>query len=180
MQKTQPVGNPPTEPAEDVRIEVARVEDIPSLQVAAANCWWATYADIFTNEFIQRFLTRAYSVESMERALTNRRTHFIVAKREDEVVAFSQTGPPTHPHEALPGCGELYRLYVTPTWQRRGLGRRLLADVEGWLSAQGFARYGCYVHARNDRAKLFYAQFNFTRLPERDLDDEWYLVKELG
>lgn len=59
------------------------------------------------------------------------------------------------------------------------MGRQLLGVAEDWLAAQGYMRYGCYVHAHNERGKAFYWQMGFNRRPLRDLEDEWYLVKEL-
>lgn len=145
--------------------------------------WRATYQAIFEPELIERFLAHAYSTASLERAFQDTRTHFLVAKSgaeiEAEVAAFCQVGPPSHPEGAPPACGELYRLYVRPNHQRRGLGRQLLGIAEDWLGAQGYARYGCYVHAHNERGKAFYWQMGFNHRSLRDLDDEWYLVKEL-
>ncbi len=161
----------------------AQPHDIPSLQEAANVSWRATYQAIFEPELIERFLAHAYSTASLERAFQDTRTHFLVAKSgaeiEAEVAAFCQVGPPSHPEGAPPACGELYRLYVRPNHQRRGLGRQLLGIAEDWLGAQGYARYGCYVHAHNERGKAFYWQMGFNHRSLRDLDDEWYLVKEL-
>jgi ribosomal protein S18 acetylase RimI-like enzyme len=184
MQRTEPAGQRPAQLTDhsvhDIRVARAQPGDIVSLQAAAEASWRATYGDLFTAEFIDHFLARAYSAESLERAFQNRRTYFVVAKVAGEVVAFSQVGPPSHVEDAPPACGELYRLYVRSEWQRRGLGRRLLGVVEDWLAGQRYARYGCYVHARNEQGKAFYWQMGFNRLSRRDLEDEWYLIKELG
>lgn len=170
-------------PDRDYWITLAQPHDIPSLQEAAAASWRAAYRDIFDEEFVERFLAQAYNAASLERAFQDPRTHFLVAKNSAEagaeVVAFCQVGPPSHPEGAPPACGELYRLYVRPNYQRQGIGRRLLGVAEDWLAAQGYERYGCYVHARNQRGKAFYWQMGFNHRPLRDLHDEWYLVKEL-
>jgi GNAT superfamily N-acetyltransferase len=74
---------------------------------------------------------------------------------------------------------DLYRLYLLPTWQRQGIGSRLLVELEAWLRSQGYLLYGAYVHERNEPAKEFYACQGFVHKPECDIQDEWYLVKQL-
>jgi len=183
MQRSHSAGSLSAFEDDGYWVGLAQPSDIPSLQEAAAVSWRATYRDIFEPEFVERFLAHAYSAVGLERAFQDSRTHFLVVRngreRGAEVAAFCQVGPPSHPEDAPPSCGELYRLYVRPNHQRRGLGRRLLCIVEDWLAAQGYARYGCYVHARNERGKAFYWQMGFNRRPLHDLEDEWYLVKEL-
>jgi ribosomal protein S18 acetylase RimI-like enzyme len=187
MQQIRPAGQEPAQPSNHYRMAIAQPSDIPSLQEAAGVSWRATYAGIFTPEFIDRFLAQAYSTESLERALHNPRTQFVVAKQgaagsgeeSETVIGFCQAGPPSHAEHAPPQGGELYRLYVRPEWQRRGIGSRLLLGAEAWLAVQGYVRYGVYVHARNEQGKAFYWQMGFDRLRSGDLDDEWYLVKEL-
>ena len=34
-------------------------------------------------------------------------------------------------------CGYIDQMFVLPPWRRRGLGRRLLAALEGWLAGEG-------------------------------------------
>jgi GNAT superfamily N-acetyltransferase len=182
MQQIRPAGHGPAPLSGGFRIALAQAGDIPSLQEAAGASWRATYNGIFTPEFIERFLAQAYSPESLERALQNSRTQFLVAKAEDqsaEVIGYCQVGPPSHVERAPAGCGELYRLYIRPEWQRQGIGSRLLAEVEAWLAERGYERYGAYVHAANEQGKAFYARRGFARHPQGDLDDEWYLVKEI-
>ena len=196
MRLIQPDGTEPRFPGDQTNsyyVASAELRDIPSLQEAAGVSWRATYGGIFTPQFIEHFLAQAYSAEGLARALQSPRSHFLVARamtpgegRQDEqqngqpVIAFCQVGPPSHADQAPPACGELYRLYVRPEWQRRGIGSRLLAEAEVWLSRQGYARYGAYVHAANEVGKAFYRRQGFVRRPEADLDDEWYLVKEMG
>jgi ribosomal protein S18 acetylase RimI-like enzyme len=183
MQRSHSAGMPPASHEDGYWISLAQPHDIASLQEAAAVSWRATYETIFEPEFIERFLAHAYSAASLERAFQDARTHFLVAKlsaaRNAEVMAFCQVGPPSHPEDVPPACGELYRLYVRPVYQRRGIGRQLLGIAEDWLAAQGYLRYGCYVHAHNERGKAFYWQMGFDRRPLRNMEDEWYLVKEL-
>jgi len=183
MQRSHSAGMSPASHENGYWISLAQPGDIPSLQEAASVSWRATYQAIFDPEFIERFLAQAYSAASLERAFQDARTHFLVARihagPEADVLAFCQVGPPSQPEGAPPACGELYRLYVRPDYQRCGIGRRLLGVAEDWLAGQAYLRYGCYVHARNERGKAFYWQMGFNRRPLHDLEDEWYLVKEL-
>lgn len=151
------------------------------MRALADVCWRATYGDIFTEEFIADFLVRAYSEVGLRYAITNPANCFLVVKHADTLVGFAQLGPAFHA-----GRGpeltkvDLYRLYLHPMHQRRGLGRRLLRVVEAWTQAAGYDRYGCVVHRQNTPARAFYASQGFVHHPERDTNDELYLVKMLA
>ena len=167
------------------QIEVAQGEDIVALQVAAEASWRATYASIFTPDFITRFLARAYSVESLRRTIQSPNSCFLVVKCETAqckatVLGFGQVGSGQPRRDGKPVApAELYRLYVVPSQQRQGLGSRLLAELEAWLLAQGYDHYACYVHARNELGKAFYQRQGFVHTPASDFEDEWYMVKGL-
>ncbi len=173
----EPAALPHSDP---VLIEVAQLQDIPALQATAAASWWATYGALMSASFIENFLSRAYRADTLALQLTDGRSRFLVVKAENAVVGFGQVGPTLPRRGNAPVApADLYRLYLLPEWQRRGIGAMLLAHLESWLCDQGYAYYGAYVHERNEPAKEFYKRQDFVRLPECDVTDEWYLVKTL-
>lgn len=166
--------------SESTTIAVAQAQDIPALQATAAASWWATYGDYLSAAFIEDFLARAYNKRSLLAQIAKPNSCFLVVKSSEETVGFGQVGPAMPRRDAAPVApADLYRLYLLPAWQGRGIGSRLLAQLEAWLCEQGYATYGAYVHVRNQPAQRFYARQGFVRKPECDVSDEWYLVKSL-
>lgn len=174
----RPADSPP-EPAPPYRMRPARLDDVAALQATAATCWYATYGEIYTPVFIANFLARAYTPAGLRHAIQDAASCFLVVAREDELVGFGQVGPAFHAGDGPQlAPNDLYRLYLLPEYQRQGLGSCLLGGLEAWLREQGADCYGCYVHARNEIGKTFYARKGFIRQPIRDSADEWYLLKK--
>jgi GNAT superfamily N-acetyltransferase len=168
-------------PCKAVTIIPAQAEDVAALQATAAACWWATYRALLPAEFIEKFLARAYNERVLLKEIAATQSRFLVAKHGDALIGFGQVGPSLPRRDLAPVApADLHRLYLLPQWQRQGIGAQLLGELEGWLRAQGHAYYGAYVLASNAPAKHFYLRQGFTHKPECDVQDEWYLVKQLG
>lgn len=164
----------------DYLIRVARQADLPAIQTTAAASWRATYGTYMQPTFIENFLARAYSLDVLGLHVSDPKSRFLVVEAGSEVVGFGQVGPALPRRDDAPVApADLFRLYLLPDWQRRGIGRVLLGKLEGWLRAQGYSRYGAYVHVRNEPAKSFYQSRGFIHVPDCDVHDEWYLIKEL-
>ena len=161
-------------------IVVAQAEDVPALQAAAAASWWATYKDLLSADFIEKFLAHSYNERVLLKEIAGAQSRFLVAKQGDALIGFGQVGPALPRRDPAPVApADLHRLYLLPQWQRQGIGAQLLGEMEGWLREQGYPVYGAYVLASNEPAKHFYLRQGFTHKPECDVQDEWYLVKRL-
>lgn len=167
-------------PNEAVHIIAAQLEDIPALQATAAASWWATYDGLLSPSFIESFLAHAYSNGRLRAQVSDPNSYFLVVKSADALIGFGQVGPAMARRDHAPVApADLHRLYLLPAWQRRGIGSRLLTELEAWLRQRAYPYYGAYVHERNEPAKRFYARQGFVHKPECDVQGEWYLVKQL-
>lgn len=155
-----------------ITIELASEADIAGIQLAAAEAWRAAYSGIYSSDFIESFVGRAYSQESLRRIVQSTRSVFVVARSEGEVVGFSHAG-------YGPRMAELYRVYLRPRWWGSEVADKLLQRTEEWMHAEGYAGYGCYVHSRNVEGRRFYERQDFRRLPEYDEGDEQFWWKDL-
>ncbi len=158
--------------AAEIRIAPATESDIAGIQLAAAQSWRAAYAEIFTSDFIESFVGRAYSTDSLRRVIHSTQSIFLVAREESEIIGFSHAG-------FGPRGAELYRIYLRPAWWGSGVGDLLLAHTETWLREEGYEGYGCYVHQRNRVGQRFYARHRFVRIDVPDEGDNDYLWKAL-
>jgi GNAT superfamily N-acetyltransferase len=166
--------NPEPLQAEPSAFEIAQATeaDIPGIQYAAAESWRATYRTIYTPDFIEAFIGRAYSTESLRRVIESTRSVLMVAREEGSVVGFSHAG-------YGPRGGELYRIYLRPAWWGSGVGDLLLQHTEQWLRDEGYLGYGCFVHRQNQVGRSFYDQHAFRHLAEHDEGDNLFLWKDL-
>ena len=71
------------------------------------------------------------------------------------------TGPLT-PAGRTGEVGELYALYLLPTWWSAGVGRALMTSVLDALRGDRYRRVVLWVLADNARARLFYGRAGFT------------------
>jgi GNAT superfamily N-acetyltransferase len=160
-----------------VTVRAAQQADGPVIQAVAAQSWRATYGQIYSQEYIDRFLAGAYGADALRRSIGDDRSLFLVAGDDDEqLVGFCQIGVGGDHQNCTP---TLHRLYVLPTHWRQGIGGALLAVAEDWLKQRGATGYNCFVHSQNEVGKVFYLKAGFVHNPAHDHDDEWYLWKEV-
>ncbi len=153
-------------------VALAVEADIPGIQFAAAESWRTAYREIYSPDYIEAFIGRAYSAESLRRVIGSTQSVFVVAREEGSVVGFSHAG-------YGPRGAELYRIYLRPAWWGSGVGDLLLQRTELWLRDEGYPGYGCFVHAENQVGRRFYAKHAFRHLAEHDDGQHQFLWKEL-
>lgn len=88
---------------------------------------------------------------------------YLIGEIEGEVVSFVTAHTAESPHH--PGrYGIILAMAVSEAHQRQGLGRQLLAAVEGWFREQGclYVRVTSAAH-RTDTAHRFYPSLGYTQ-----------------
>ena len=150
-----------------VSVRDAEPADAEAIARVARASWTDTYAGIFEADFIDRFLTENYAVESLragaERAAAHDDSHFLVAEREGEVIAFAQYGVGQR-------GPELFRIYADPAHYGTGAGSALLAELHARLAGR-VASYVLDVHSRNERGRAFYDRNGFVVVGGGDTPD---------
>jgi [ribosomal protein S5]-alanine N-acetyltransferase len=135
----------------------ARPEDAGAISAVAHAGWHETYRDIFTVEYIERFLAAAYDPDRLRhvvaRAAERDDEHFLVAERGGEVIAYAHYGRGEH-------GPELFRIYAHPAHYGSGAGHALLEELHRRLERR-VERYGLDVHAQNSRGRAFYRRHGF-------------------
>ena len=138
-----------------VTVRDARPEDVADISRVANASWRDTYRDIFEPDFIDEFLATHYSREALaqavERAASRDDTHFLVAEREGQVVAYANYG-------SGPDGPALWRIYAHPDHNGTGAGSALLDELESRLDVDA---YQLDVHSRNERGRAFYDRRGF-------------------
>lgn len=102
-------------------------------------------------------LTRPWNdpVADFDFALSGPASAVLVLREDARVVGSAMVGHDGH-------RGGLYYLAVDPARQGRGLGRRLMAEVEGWLRARGVPKLNLLVRKDNATVIGFYEALGYT------------------
>ncbi|MEW8978543.1 MAG: GNAT family N-acetyltransferase [Symbiobacterium sp.] len=145
----------------------AAPEDAPAIAAVARITWADTYRGIIPAEIQQAVLPQWYAEDRLARAAGNPESAFFVAEGEGgQVVGFAQAGP-----RKEAGDAELWRIYVLPEHQRRGIGRKLLQACLETLRARGpVNRLFVQVEAENQIGRRAYERLGFHYV--REYDDE--------
>lgn len=132
--------------------------DFTALAELARHCWHDTYRGLLSDDYIEAFVRRAYSRETLTYHYRRADSSFWVAEdSQGKLVGFTQsttTGP-----TAL-----LVRLYVAPGYQHQGIGRALWRLVRRNLERSGAKTCALTVLQTNTRALHFYERLGFERV----------------
>lgn len=79
---------------------------------------------------------------------------WLVCERDGDIVGIGGACAPTH--ASFAGRGEVRFLYLEPSCQRRGLGRRFLSGLAGHLIRRGYQGVALSVVDGNTPARAFY------------------------
>jgi len=109
---------------------------------------------------------------------TSPRTCLYVALDEAGAIAGLAMGGPAD-EDPTGHTGEVGALYVLPSHQERGLGRRLVQAVAAHLARHGMTalRIGCL--AANAPARRFYEALGGVVVGEREVDEEGFMLPEV-
>ena len=146
------------------------VADIPGFRALGEAVVPPTYGPIDA-AYAQRMLDEWWVPEVFEKSLA-RNTH-LVADVDGEVVALANLGRVSQSYRDFPyvtGDREvMWKLYVHPDHQGRGIGRRLLAEIEARVEGD---ELWLEVVDGNDRAYAFYRAHGFEEV-ERIAGGPW-------
>jgi ribosomal protein S18 acetylase RimI-like enzyme len=164
-----------------VTVRPGTLADVPAFRALGEAVVPPTYGPIDA-AYARRMLDEWWVPEVFETSLA--RNPHLVAEVDGEVVALANLGRLSQSYRDFPhvsGDREvMWKLYVHPDHHGRGIGSRLLADVEAMVEGD---ELWLEVVDGNDQAFDFYRTRGFEEV-ERVTDDEWpddvWLCKRLG
>ncbi|AKZ64405.1 acetyltransferase [Herbaspirillum hiltneri N3] len=160
-----------------VTVRRATVGDAALIAQVRIDSWRAAYRGLIPDAYLDgmkvedstRMWTRVLSAAS-DAACT------FVAELDGELVGFA--AGITLAERKLDFDAELTALYVLPSAQRAGIGRRLLTEVAATLGAAGAPNMLVWVLAQNKKARDFYAHLDAQLLAEQTFKwDELDLIE---
>ncbi len=157
----------------DLIIRQLQESDADKIHSIALEAWQFTYQNIFEQTFIEEYVNRNYSKESIISLLPEIQSGsvlFEVAECESRIVGFCNLG--FNNNEAA-----LYRIYLLPAFIGQGIGKKMLEHCEAFVKEHGAASYSCYVHKDNEIGVQFYVKSGFKHITGKDKGDKWYMEK---
>jgi len=133
-------------------IRRARPTDADALSSVFDETWREAYRGLIPGVSLERMIARRGAPWWIGAA--QRRRPLVVVETGEGVVGYAVYGPARGP--GLGTAAEIDELYILPTHQGLGLGRRLFRAVRNDLHDQGLDSLGLWALAGNDRAEAFY------------------------
>jgi ribosomal protein S18 acetylase RimI-like enzyme len=104
-----------------MRIAKARVEEVQEIKKALSDTWLDTYSSVFSPETMQKLTASWHSPEFLESQIRDSDIFFAVAKDDANKIVGLVTAQRQDKDTLV-----VYRLYVDPKHQRKGIGSELL------------------------------------------------------
>src|SRR3989344_6521686 len=122
-----------------------KIEDWQELHDVALSSWLFTYKNIYSEEFINKFIEENYSEKSIKSALDwakeNNGFNY-VAKNDNKIIGYITFG-------TFENTWRLWRIYLLPKDIGKGIGNELLKRGEKFILDKGAKNYFLLVHKDN-------------------------------
>jgi ribosomal protein S18 acetylase RimI-like enzyme len=146
----------------ELQVRPVSLDDIPHIQSIAKTTWPITYGRILSAEQLRYMLDKLYSTQSLTQQIEHGH-NFYMAIEKDNPIGFASF---THEYDVT---YKLQKIYVLPTVQKTGAGKKLLQTVEDIVRRSNGEILLLNVNRFNP-AKGFYEKHGFKIIKEEDID----------
>jgi ribosomal protein S18 acetylase RimI-like enzyme len=140
-------------------IRPAALADAGAMAQVYVKSWRSSYVGIVPRSVLAALSVpheRTYWREALRQPPPGR--HALVAERRGQVVGFATCGP-SRDGADREHLGEVYTIYLLAEVQRRGLGRRLMAEASAQMMADGL-KHACVWVLRDNPGRRFYERLH--------------------
>jgi GNAT superfamily N-acetyltransferase len=153
-------------------IRQATDSDIQAINELAEKIWWPSYRNIISDEQISFMLNDMYSSESLREQM-NSGIEFLLVERDKLPLAFAGFSETDTKNQVF----KLHKLYVLPTEQGRGTGRKLIEHVSSLAKAKGGKILELNVN-RGNPAHHFYRKIGFDIYQTVDISYHHFILND--
>ena len=155
-------------------ITVATKEQLPIVRDLAYKIWPNTYGEILSKEQLDYMLDSFYSIDNLEAQMFQKNQVFMLIQDEDKYLGFCAYELNIENSKKT----KLHKIYVLPETQGKGVGKRLLEEVENIAKKAGNLHLILNVN-RFNKALEFYKHKGFTIVEELDIEiGNGYLMED--
>jgi GNAT superfamily N-acetyltransferase len=153
-------------------IRQATDSDIQAINELAEKIWWPSYRNIISDEQISFMLNDMYSSESLREQM-NSGIEFLIVERDKLPLAFAGFSETDTKNQVF----KLHKLYVLPTEQGQGTGRKLIEHVSSLAKAKGGKILELNVN-RGNPAHHFYRKIGFDIYQTVDISYHHFILND--
>jgi GNAT superfamily N-acetyltransferase len=153
-------------------IRKATDSDIQAINELAEKIWWPSYRNIISDEQISFMLNDMYSSESLREQM-NSGIEFLIVERDKLPLAFAGFSETDTKNQVF----KLHKLYVLPTEQGQGTGRKLIEQVSSLAKAKGGKILELNVN-RGNPAHHFYSRIGFDIYQTLDINYHHFVLND--
>ncbi|WP_211463081.1 GNAT family N-acetyltransferase [Collimonas silvisoli] len=163
----------------DVVIRRATVADAGVIAAVRIDSWRTTYRGIIPDDYLDGMkIEDSTAIWSRILSATSSAANVFVAEVDGEVLGFA--AGMTLAEAKLGYDSELTAIYLEPSVQRAGIGRRLVAHVAATLASAGANNMLVWVLAENRQARQFYEMLGAELLVEQPFSWDGLDLQEAG
>jgi len=138
----------------------AQAKDAPVLAQVHVDSWRAAYQGLVPDSFLKGF-TYKKREQAFQRALESGEEETYVLEGNGDAIGILTVGPSRDEDIDSASIGELWGIYISPRYWRRGIGRMLVQEAERLLRARGCLEIVLWVLEGNTDARYFYEAMGF-------------------
>ncbi len=148
-------------------IEMAQSTDVNTIRDLSIATFAETFASLNTEEDMEQYNERHFSIDELQREIDNPDSTFMVAKVDGVPAGYMKVNVgDAQTEEMLGNRMEVQRLYILRQYKRNGLGARFMHTAFDMARAQGVIWLGVWEH--NDAAIAFYKRMGFVQFGSHD------------
>ncbi|MBX3081681.1 MAG: GNAT family N-acetyltransferase [Anaerolineae bacterium] len=143
-----------------MNIRRATADDAPKLARVHVDSWQVAYRGIVPDSHLERF-TYQRREEAFRHALTANLEETYLIEDGDQAVGILTIGASRDTDLDASRTGEIWGIYITPTYWRQGVGTLLVYEAERILRSRHYKDVVLWVLADNKDARRFYEKMGF-------------------
>jgi ribosomal protein S18 acetylase RimI-like enzyme len=143
-----------------IEIRRAGPDDAAALARVHVDAWQAAYRGLVPDSMLERF-TYEYREPRFREALAADAEETYIVEVGGRTVGLLTVGDARDPDVDMRHVGEIWGIYLSPGYWRRGIGTQLVAEAERVLRQRGYDEAVLWILAANEPARRFYEAMGF-------------------
>jgi len=139
----------------------ARISDAPVYARIHVDSWRAAYRELIPDSYIERFTYELREQRFRQSLAANAEETYLI-QQNDQVVGILTLGVARDSDVDVHRTGEIWGIYLSPNYWRKGIGRQVVREAESMLQARGYETIILWVLEKNQQARQFYEAMGFS------------------